>query len=135
MKEERPPVSIAKFIEAIERLRAGGPHDGPFKQYRSQKEHWLRWLGEYHTAGHYGRKRVVDDARYAYNHIVEPKMLLWLIAAVGVDRRRVGSAKRAIGALQGEYLTRQAAAVRREAPWHVVFDCFWPQAGGPLTLR
>ena len=24
------------------------------------------------------------DARFAYNHIVEPKMLLWLIEAAGV---------------------------------------------------
>jgi hypothetical protein len=40
---------------------------------------------EYDGPGAYGRIAGKQrDARFAYNHIVEPKMLLWLIKAAGV---------------------------------------------------
>jgi len=47
-----------------------------------QKEHWLGWLGAHHGPGAYGRKsNAKRNAMYAYNHIVEFKMLLWLMEA------------------------------------------------------
>lgn len=80
------PVSIGRFIKAIRTLPADEPCVYPKKWYTNQKEHWLGWLGEYHSPGAYGRKSEVRrDAKYFYNHVVEVKMLLWLIEAAGVE--------------------------------------------------
>lgn len=103
----------------IERLPADPPVDDPKKWYMTQKEHWLGWLGEYDGPGAYGRK--IDrsrDAAYVYNHIVEVKMLLWLIDAVGVDSDLVAAARRA--SEPGTTLQQKSAAVRRIVPWEVV---------------
>ena len=114
-----PEVSIEQFIEAIHRLPEDEPHGNPKVWYRTQKEHWLGWLGEYHGPGAYGRatgkKR---DAKYAYNHIVEPKMLIYLIRAAGVDPRFVKAAEEA--AAGGTTMMQQSGAIRRHVPWEVV---------------
>ena len=78
-------ISIAQFIRAIRQLSADEPVDDSKVWYKTQKEHWLEWLKGYRGPGGYGRP--VDekrDARYAYNHIVNYKMLLWIIDAAGV---------------------------------------------------
>ena len=78
-------MTIKQFILVIRGLPSDGPHIDPSKWYATQKEHWLGWLSEYHSPGAYGRKsHSRRDARYAYNHIVEAKMLLWLVQAAGV---------------------------------------------------
>ncbi len=72
-------ISIAEFINVIKRLPSHPTVHDPRVWYTTQKEHWLGWLGEYDGPGGYGRvpgkKR---DAKFAYNHIVNPEMLLWL---------------------------------------------------------
>lgn len=79
------PISIREFIHKIERLSSDEPVHDPRVWYMTQKEHWLGWLREYDGPGAYGRIAGKQrDARFAYNHIVEPKMLLWLIEAAGV---------------------------------------------------
>lgn len=91
----------------------------PGKWYSTQHEHWLGWLDEYHSPGAYGRR--VDrsrDARYAYNHIVEWKMLVWLAGAAGVDEPLVVSARKA--AARASSMQAGAAAVRRIVPWDVL---------------
>lgn len=46
---------------------------------RTVKEHWLSWLGEYHSAGYYNRKIVSGTtARDVYNRLLCPNMLIWL---------------------------------------------------------
>ena len=93
--------------------------------YRTQKEHWLGWLKYYDTTGAYGRLPSRDrDARFAYNHIVEVKMLLWLIRAAGVSPARVQQARRAVDGVA--MLQRQSAAVRRIVPWDVMEAALWP---------
>lgn len=70
-------VTISQFIQAIRRLPSDPPVDSPQTWYRTQKEHWLGWLGDYEGPGAYKRKTGVKrDAKYAYNHIVCPE-LLW----------------------------------------------------------
>lgn len=79
------PISIREFIHKIECLPSDEPVHDPRVWYMTQKEHWLDWLREYDGPGAYGRMAGTQrDARFAYNHIVEPKMLLWLIEAAGV---------------------------------------------------
>jgi hypothetical protein len=98
--------------------------DSPGVWYKTQKEHWLGWLGEYHSAGAYGRQTVKKrDARFAYNHIVEPKMLLWIIEAAGVDPIAVSAAKNA--AVKSSTMQGKSAAIRRIVPWETLERALW----------
>lgn len=117
-------ISIAQLIRAIRRLPSDEPHADPSKWYKTQKEHWLGWLSEYDGPGAYGRRSDNKrDAEFAYNHIVEPKMLLRLIEAAGVRSDLVNAARRAstkAGALQAK-----SAAIRRHVPWEELAGALW----------
>lgn len=118
-------IDIATLIRAIEGLPEPRPYNDPSVWYKTQKEHWLGWLGEYHTVGAYGR--VVDkkrDARYAYNHIVNWQMLEWIVEAAGVDPALVAAAKREAGT--GKSMMQKSAAIRRHIPWDMLRDELWP---------
>lgn len=119
--EQLPRVSIAKFISAIRALPSDMPKVTPGKWYRTQKEHWLGWLCEYRGPGAYGRTgpAASRDARFAYNHIVEVKMLLWLAVAARVPRSRVQNAR--LAAVQGASLSRKSAIERKHVPWEQIY--------------
>ena len=120
------PISIDSFIRAIRRLPADKPVDDPKHWYRTQKEHWLGWLSEYDGPGAYGRKTDQKrDARFAYNHIVQPKMLLWLISASGISSELLDAAERE--AAQATLLQQQSAIIRRYVPWEVMSRALWPE--------
>jgi hypothetical protein len=109
-------ISIDQFIQAILDL----PSDKPFverkKSYTTQKEHWLRWLGDYDGPGYYGRtSKRKRDAKFAYNHIVEPKMLAWLIEASGT-RPELASKVRSIMATTAP-MQRKSSTIRKLVPW------------------
>jgi Fic family protein len=117
-------ISIEQFISAIHTLPEDEPHGNPRVWYRTQKEHWLGWLKEYHGPGAYGRQTGQErDARYVYNHIVEPAMLLWLIEAAGVPSERVAAAKNA--AASGTTLMQRSGAIRKHVPWAEVRKALW----------
>jgi hypothetical protein len=116
------PGGIEWLIGAIRSLPSDEPvadgHPG-YNRYRTQKEHWLGWLDVDAGTGTYPRRSGPGrDAHYVYNHIVEPKMLLWLIAAAGVRAELVEAARQA--AEGATSLAGQSAAIRREVPWPVV---------------
>jgi hypothetical protein len=112
-------ISIKQFIRAIRQLPSDVPKIRPGIWYTSQKQHWLGWLREYNGPGAYGRKlRKKRDARYAYNHIVNYKMLLWIIDAAGVRTELVKVAKRA--SAHESILPAKSAAIRRLVPWDVL---------------
>ncbi len=116
--------TVAQLLRAIRCLPADAPVADPNKWYTTQKQHWIGWLGEYHTAGAYGRQTgQARDARYAYNHIVEPKMLLWLMGAAGVPMAAQKRARSA--ASKGKTMMAQSAAIRREVPWEQVANALW----------
>lgn len=88
--------------------------------YRSQKEHWLGWLGEYAGPGAYGRKPdPTRDSAYVYNHIQCAPMLFWLSEAIGASDMTL---ERAFGAVtQADTKgASQCAALRKILPWHDV---------------
>jgi hypothetical protein len=117
-------ISIAQFIRAIRQLPPDEPVVDSRVWYKTQKEHWLEWLKGYQGPGGYGRK--VDkerDARYAYNHIVNYEMLLWIIAAAGVKPSLVNAARRA--STHGSTLQQKSAAIRRLVPWEELVDALW----------
>lgn len=114
-----PSESIDWLSKAIERL----PSDAPvprgtpgYNHYGTQKDHWLGWLNPQAGTGSYARaEREGRDARDVYNHIVEPKMLLWLATAAGVDRDLINEAKQA--ADEAPKLATKSAAIRKRIPW------------------
>jgi hypothetical protein len=116
--------SIGQFIHAIRRLPPDKSVVDPRKWYKTQKEHWLGWLGDYHTGGYYGRKTGKKrDAEFAYNHIVEPKMLLWLLAAARVKPDLYRAALRASS--RAVSLPGKSASIRKHVPWSVVVTALW----------
>jgi len=116
------PDSIEWFIQAIRHLPSDTPvssrHPG-YNNYRTQKAHWLGWLDPNSGTGTYRRRSAPDrDARYVYNHIREPKMLLWLISASGVRKELVQAATRAAEA--SSHPASKSAAIRKQVPWSEV---------------
>ena len=63
------------------------------------------------------------DAAYAYNHIVEPKMLLWIISAARVSPKLVTAARR--GAKGATSMPGKPAIVRKHVPWQVLALALW----------
>ena len=118
-------ISVRQLRNAIKLLPADRPKNTPGKWYRTQKEHWLGWLREYDGPGFYGRtSRVKRDARFAYNHIVESKMLLWVIRAAGVPSRRLAEARR--DERNARSMQAKSSAVRKSVPWEILAPRLWP---------
>jgi hypothetical protein len=121
------PVSIDDLIARIRDLTSDPPverRQPGYNNYRTQKDHWLGWLGATPGTGTYERKTPPNrGARYVYNHIVEPKMLLWLIAAAGVEGALVEAAEQA--ALQARTLGGKSKAIRQFVPWSVIAKKLW----------
>ncbi len=117
-------INIEHFIQAIQRLQSDRPVCDPQKWYKTQKEHWLGWLSEYNAPGAYNRQTgKTRDAQYVYNHIVEPKMLLWLIEAGGIEPVAIRAAKDAL--LQPVTMQAKSAAIRRIVPWEALKRVLW----------
>jgi hypothetical protein len=117
-------VSIKQFMNAINHLPSDAPQIRPGIWYKTQKEHWLEWLRGYQGPGGYGRN--VDqerDARYAYNHIVNFEMLLWIITAARVKPGLVNAARRA--SKHGSTMQQKSAAIRRLVPWEELAGALW----------
>jgi hypothetical protein len=108
----------------IAELRSDRPRGYPGKWYRTQKVHWMGWLSEYQGPGAYNRKgRNARTAEYAYNHIVDPPMLLWLVTAAKVGSKATAEARKAAagrGAMQ-----RRAAGIRKAVPWAMIEARLW----------
>ena len=118
------PVSIRDFLIAISRLPEDKQTYKPQKWYSTQKEHWIGWLFEYNSPGAYNRNTTEGrDARFVYNHIVEPRMLLFLAQAAGVQRTIVIAARQSLK--PNHSLAQQAAAVRKILPWELVAAALW----------
>jgi len=93
--------------------------DSPGVWYRTQKEHWLGWLWEYDGPRTYGRKVTGGrDARFAYNHVVNPQMLFWLVESSGVDSALVAAAGRYEEA--GPSRMGRSEYIRRHVHWGLV---------------
>jgi hypothetical protein len=117
-------ISIDQLIKAIERLPEDEPKEYPGKWYQTQKMHWLGWLGDYHGPGAYGRKSDQKrDAEFAYNHIVEPEMLLYLIRAIPLRPELVDAAEKA--AREGKTMMARSGAIRKVVPWSDVRQGLW----------
>jgi len=120
----RKAITINGFVQVIQELPSDKPRNHPGKWYRTQKEHWLGWLGEYAGPGAYGRKGGKDrGAEFAYNHVVEYRMLLWIIVAAGVEAKLARMAEAVVD--KTKPLQANSAAIRRIVPWEVLANALW----------
>lgn len=88
--------------------------------YRSQKEHWLRWLSQYDTPGAYGRIPAPNlHCQAIYNRLQCPPMVFWLGEAVKIPQATLKAAYVAATSAEPQY-GRQTKAVRRHIPWSEV---------------
>ncbi len=89
--------SVEWLLEAIRRLPSDSPitvRQQGFNNYKTQKEYSLGWLDLGSTTGSFCRKSGNErGARYVYNQIGEPKMLLWLASSAGVPDELLIAAK------------------------------------------
>jgi len=116
--------SISWLVTAIERLQSDESvplGTQGYNHYTTQKAHWLGWLKPAAGTGSYPRadngKR---DARDVYNHIVEPKLLLWLVKAAEVSPQLIKAANDEVATKIG--LTSKSAAIRKHIPWTTLAD-------------
>jgi len=114
--------SIEWFTQAIRLLPSDelvANRQPGYNSYTTQKDHWLGWLDPNSGTGTYPRRNAPGrGARYVYNHIVEPKRLLWLISAAGVRKELVQAAVRAAECVSS--LASKSAAIRKNVPWSEV---------------
>lgn len=122
-KKIEQSISIAQFINAIRSLPEDKPQVTPGKWYRTQKQHWLGWLGEYSGPGAYGRKTYNRDAKFAYNHIVCPEMLVYLARAIPLRPELVKKVDEAY--LAGSTDMAKSGAIRKAATWSEVYQALW----------
>ena len=116
-------VSIPQFIRAINLLPSDEPKESPRVWYKTQKEHWLGWLGGYNGPGFYKRKNWKRDARFAYNHVVCPELLMYLIRAIPLKPELVEFAEQAYQT--GTTLMEKAGAIRKVVPWLEIYQVLW----------
>ena len=127
-------ISVDMFIKTIKRLPSDQPLERPGIWYLTQKEHWLGWLGQYHGPGAYGRKTgVKHDARFAYNHIVCPELLPYLVRAIPLRPEIEAAAEKAY--LEGSSLMQKSGAIRKAAPWSEIYQALWANQEPGLLER
>lgn len=111
-------ITINQFIKVIGCLPSDKPINNPRKWYKTQKEHWLGWLSEYDGPGAYGRKcEQKRNAEYAYNHIMCPEMLLYLIKALRIKPELAKAVEEYQNYDRSKHLAQTVAAIRKIAPW------------------
>jgi len=78
---------------------------------------WLRWLSGYEDKT-YGRANPNRSAKFIYNALNYPEMIIWLAAASGVNPQLIREATNATD--RKESRMAQSAALRRLLPWSVI---------------
>ena len=87
--------------------------------YTTQQQHWLGWLKDYAGDGAYNRKGRGYSAEFAYNHIVNPQMLIYLAEAARIERAVLTAAAKAAFARRTT-MSSMSSAIRRVIPWKIV---------------
>lgn len=116
-------ISITHFRNVIKRLPSDEPKEIPGIWYKTQKEHWLGWLKEYSGPGAYGRKNWHRDARFVYNHVVCPELIMYLIHAIPMRPDLVDAAEKAYHS--GVSPMEKSGAIRKVVPWEEVYRAIW----------
>jgi hypothetical protein len=119
----KPSHTIAQFIAAIEGLERATPHSDEFpvpSGHASLKSQWVGWLEEYLERGYYDRKYAHDDAQWAYQHLNNGRMIVWLNEAAGEHSRIIEAAIHAMA--ERETAQTEAKYARLVLPWDGVAE-------------
>lgn len=84
------------------------PHYREQAWYTDQRQHWTVWLNQHIERG-------TPSAETVYGNIQNPRMLLWLAEACGVDIEDV-----ALAVIRVPHHSRQCNIVRRYIPWRLI---------------
>ena len=112
------PYSVEKLINVIKKLPVDKEVPSGtqgYSRYHSQKAHWLGWLSKKPGAKYYRQDAPNRGAKFVYNHIMEPKMLLWLITASGIDNKLIANAQK--DSDNARTMASSCAAIRKVVPW------------------
>ena len=110
--------SVEKLINVIKKLPADKEVPSGtqgYSRYRTQKAHWLGWLSKKPGAKYYRQDAPNRGAKFVYNHIMEPKMLLWLITASGIDNKLIANAQK--DSDNARTMASSCAAIRKVVSW------------------
>ena len=110
--------STQQLLEIIETLPADKEMPSGtqgYSRYLTQKAHWLGWLSKKPGAKYFRQDAPNRGAKFVYNHIMEPKMLLWLISASGVDNKLIANAQK--DADKAKTMAGSCAAIRKVVSW------------------
>ena len=102
---------LAEFIERLPADKEVPSGTQGYSRYHTQKAHWLGWLTKKPGAKYFRQDAPNRGAKFVYNHIMEPKMLLWLISASGLQIELVEQAKEA--SLNTKSMASSCAAIRK----------------------
>ena len=112
------PYSVEKLINVIKKLPVDKEVPSGtqgYSRYHSQKAHWLGWLSKKPGAKYYRQDAPNRGAKFVYNHIMEPKMLLWLITASGIDNKLIANAQK--DSDNARTMASSCAAIRKVVSW------------------
>ena len=109
---------LAELIERLPADKEVPSGTQGYSRYHTQKAHWLGWLTEKPGAKYFRQDAPKRGAKFVYNHIMEPKMLLWLISASGLQIELVEQAKEA--SLNKKSMASSCAAIRKVVPWQIL---------------
>ena len=124
-------ITVKQLLRKIKKLSSDESIDNPNVWYRNQKEHWIGWLKEYEGPGAYGRQnKIKRNARFVYNHVVCPGLLLYLIRAIPLDEELIKCSEKA--ASRGNTLMEKSGLIRKVVPWELIYTALWEDK--PLTI-
>jgi hypothetical protein len=126
-------ISIEQFRKKISKLPKDPPLVRPGIWYTTQWQHWQGWLDGYDGPGAYGRKNWNRDAKFAYNHIVCPGLLLYLIQAIPLQQDIVATAQMA--ERDAKTFMAKAGAIRKVVPWEMIYQALWGRKKSTLVER
>tara|TARA_B110000967_G_scaffold137783_1_gene140725 strand:+ start:133 stop:507 length:375 start_codon:yes stop_codon:yes gene_type:complete len=109
---------LAELIERLPADKEVPSGTQGYSRYHTQKAHWLGWLTKKPGAKYFRQDAPNRGAKFAYNHIMEPKMLLWLISASGLQIELVEQAKEA--SINTKSMASSCAGIRKVVPWQTL---------------
>jgi hypothetical protein len=122
--------TIKQFVTAIKGLPEAAPTtdmlDAPIG-HDSFKDQWILWLEEYLTPGHPNRKNAIDNAQWAYQHLNNGRMIVWLNEAAGEQPRIIQAAIAAMD--ERDTMQTEAKYARRVLPWDDLAKLLFRQRG------
>lgn len=127
-------ISTHEFRNKINKLPYDKPEERAKLSTRCQKEHWLDWLNDYNNNGAYGRTPGQNrDAKWAYNHVVCPELILYLIKAINIDPQLISAADSIYA--EDTTMMHKVGEIRKLIPWTLIYETMFANEKPSLLNR